>query len=99
MKPPLAFTLTTESIGSRKKTDESRKPAHGPTGSARGRHARPQLAVQARAAAGAETRTLQNYFRKTTQRPIATEIRRVRIERAKRELAQSDRTLDAIARD
>lgn len=51
------------------------------------------------AAVGAETRTLQNYFRKTIQRPIATEIRRVRIERAKRELAQSDRTLDAIARD
>lgn len=51
------------------------------------------------AAVGAETRTLQNYFRKTIQRPIATEIRRVRIERAKRELAQSDRTLDVIARD
>lgn len=51
------------------------------------------------AAVAAETRTLQNYFRKTIQRPIATEIRRVRIERAKRELAQSDRTLDAIARD
>lgn len=51
------------------------------------------------AAVGAETRTLQNYFRKTIQRPIATEIRRVRIERAKRELAQSDRTLDAIAHD
>jgi hypothetical protein len=42
---------------------------------------------------------LQNYFRKAIQRPIAAEIRRVRIERAKRELAQSDRTLDAIARD
>ncbi len=51
------------------------------------------------AAVGAETRTLQNYFRATIQRPIATEIRRVRIERAKRELAQSDRPLDAIARD
>lgn len=51
------------------------------------------------AAVGAETRTLQNYFRKSIQRPIATEIRRVRIERAKRELAQSDRTLAAIARD
>jgi LacI family transcriptional regulator len=51
------------------------------------------------AAVGTETRTLQNYFRKTIQRPIATEIRRVRIERAKRELARSDRTLDAIARD
>lgn len=51
------------------------------------------------AAVGVETRTLQNYFRDTIQRPIATEIRRVRIERAKRELAQSDRTLDDIARD
>jgi LacI family transcriptional regulator len=45
------------------------------------------------------TRTLQNHFRKTLKRPIATEIRRVRIERAKRELAQSDRPLAAIARD
>lgn len=50
-------------------------------------------------AVGAETRTLQNYFRNTIQRPIATEIRRVRVERAKRELVQSDRTLNAIARD
>ncbi len=50
-------------------------------------------------AVAAETRTLQNYFRDAIQRPIATEIRRVRIERAKRELAQSHRTLDAIARD
>jgi LacI family transcriptional regulator len=47
----------------------------------------------------AETRTLQNYFRKTLRRPIATEIRRVRIERAKRELAQGQRSLAAIARD
>ena len=46
-----------------------------------------------------ETRTLQNYFQKAIQRPIATEIRRVRIERAKRELAQSDRGLAAIAQD
>ena len=51
------------------------------------------------AAVGTETRTLQNYFRYTIQRPIATEIRRVRLERAKRELSQSDRPLDAIARD
>jgi LacI family transcriptional regulator len=50
-------------------------------------------------AVGAETRTLQNYFRQSIQRPIATEIRRVRIERAKRELAQSDRSLALIARD
>lgn len=46
-----------------------------------------------------ETRTLQNYFRKALDRPIAAEIRRVRIERAKRELTQSDRGLAEIARD
>ena len=46
-----------------------------------------------------ETRTLHNYFRKTLNRPIAAEIRRVRIERAKRELTQSDRGLAGIARD
>jgi LacI family transcriptional regulator len=50
------------------------------------------------AAVGAEPRTLQNYFRKAIQRPIATEIRRVRIERAKRELAQTDRALADVAR-
>ncbi len=46
-----------------------------------------------------DVRTLQNYFRRTLNRPIATEIRRVRIERAKRELTQSDRPLAEIARD
>ncbi len=45
-----------------------------------------------------ETRTLQNRFRKILDRPIATEIRRVRIERAKRELTQSKRSLTDIAR-
>lgn len=50
-------------------------------------------------AVGVETRTLQNYFRKFLHRPIATEIRRVRLERAKRELAQGNRSLSAIARD
>jgi LacI family transcriptional regulator len=50
-------------------------------------------------AVGAGTRTLQNHFRSAIQRPIASEIRRVRIERAKRELAQGNRTLAAIARD
>ena len=50
-------------------------------------------------AVGVEPRTLQNYFRKVIQRPIATEVRRVRIERAKRELVQSDRSLAVIARD
>lgn len=48
-------------------------------------------------AVGVETRTLQNYFRATIQRPIATEIRRVRVERAKRELVQTDGPLQAIA--
>jgi len=50
-------------------------------------------------AVSAETRTLQLRFRKVLNRPIATEIRRVRIERAKRELAQSNRRLADIARD
>jgi LacI family transcriptional regulator len=50
-------------------------------------------------AVSAETRTLQLRFRKALNRPIAAEIRRVRIERAKRELAQSDRRLADIARD
>ncbi len=50
-------------------------------------------------AVGAETRTLQNRFRKFLDRPIATEIRRVRIERAKRELSQSNRPLSEVARD
>ena len=48
-------------------------------------------------AVGAETRTLQNYFQKVLGRPIATEIRRVRIERAKRELTQSKSLLYEIA--
>lgn len=46
-----------------------------------------------------QTRTLQRHFRKYLGRPIASEIRRVRIERAKRELTQSHRTLDQIARN
>lgn len=50
-------------------------------------------------AIGAETRTLHNHFRKVLDRPVATEIRRVRLERAKRELAESSRSLSAIARD
>jgi LacI family transcriptional regulator len=50
-------------------------------------------------AVGVETRTLQIRFRKVLDRPIATEIRRVRIERAKRELTQSKRALSEIARD
>jgi LacI family transcriptional regulator len=50
-------------------------------------------------AVSAETRTLQLRFRKYLGRPIATEIRRVRLERAKRELTQSTRLLSDIARD
>jgi LacI family transcriptional regulator len=50
-------------------------------------------------AVGAETRTLQNYFQKVLKRAIAAEIRRVRVERAKRELARGNRALAAIARD
>jgi len=45
----------------------------------------------------AETRTLQNRFRKCLERPIAAEIRRVRIERAKRELADGSRSLAEIS--
>jgi len=44
-----------------------------------------------------ETRTLQRRFRKHLNRPIATEIRRVRLERAKRELVQSDRSVREIS--
>ncbi len=50
-------------------------------------------------AVNAETRTLQLRFRKVLDRPIAAEIRRIRIERAKRELTQSKRLLSDIARD
>lgn len=50
-------------------------------------------------AIGAETRTLQSRFRKVLDRPIAATIRQVRIERAKRELVQSDRSMQEIARD
>ncbi|MDG2222038.1 MAG: substrate-binding domain-containing protein [Rubripirellula sp.] len=50
-------------------------------------------------AVAAQTRTLQLHFRKVLDRPIAAEIRRVRIERAKRELVQSNRRISDIARD
>ncbi len=49
-------------------------------------------------AVNAGTRTLQRRFQKYLDRSVAAEIRRVRIERAKRELAQSDRPLSQIAR-
>lgn len=44
-------------------------------------------------------RTLQRQFREYLDRPISEEIQRVRIERAKRELAQSTRPIAEIARD
>jgi len=50
-------------------------------------------------AVASETSTLQRRFRKYLNRPIATEIRRVRLERAKRELAQGTRSMAQIARD
>lgn len=50
-------------------------------------------------AVSTEKRTLQRRFEKYLNRPIASEIRRVRIERAKRELTQSERSLSEIARD
>lgn len=44
-------------------------------------------------------RTLQRQFREYLDRPVSEEIQRVRIERAKRELAQSRRPISQIARD
>jgi LacI family transcriptional regulator len=46
-----------------------------------------------------EIRTLQNRFRKALDRPVAAMVQFVRLERAKRELAQGERLLRAIARD
>lgn len=46
-----------------------------------------------------EPRTLHRRFQKFLNRPIATEIRRVRLERAKRELAEGTRSMHEIARD
>jgi len=50
-------------------------------------------------AVATETRTLQRRFHKYLNRPIAAEIRRVRIERAKRELTQSNRRMSEIAKN
>jgi len=50
-------------------------------------------------AVASETRSLQNRFRKTLDRPIAATIRQVRIDRAKRELTQSNRSVSEIAID
>jgi LacI family transcriptional regulator len=49
-------------------------------------------------AVAAEPRTLQRRFRRHLGRAVAAEIRRVRLERAKRELAQGDDPVAAIAR-
>ncbi|MEW4564387.1 substrate-binding domain-containing protein [Bremerella sp. JC770] len=46
-----------------------------------------------------ETKTLQLRFRKVLNQPIAATIRKVRLERVKRELVQTDRSLKSIARD
>jgi LacI family transcriptional regulator len=51
------------------------------------------------AAVATSRRTLERHFIKHMERPIAAEIRRGRIERAKRELAQSERSIDDIARN
>jgi len=48
-------------------------------------------------ATSVEPRTLQRRFKKYLGRGIGTEIRRVRLERAKRELAQTDRTIASIS--
>ena len=45
------------------------------------------------------TKTLQRRFQKVLGRTITQEIRRVRIERAKRELTQTDRPLEEISRE
>lgn len=46
-----------------------------------------------------EPRTLRRRFAKVLGRTIVSEICRARLERAKRELVQSDRSLNAVARD
>ena len=45
------------------------------------------------------SRQRSNHFHNYLKRPIATEIRNVRIERAKQELTQSNHTLAQIAKD
>lgn len=60
---------------------------------------RPIVTADVARAVATGDRTLERCFRKYLNRPIAAEIRRVRIERAKRELTQSDRPLADIARD
>lgn len=49
-------------------------------------------------AVAAEPRTLQRHFRRHLSRSVAAEVRRVRIERAKRELAGGDAPIAEVAR-
>jgi LacI family transcriptional regulator len=58
---------------------------------------RPIRVVDVANAVNLETRTLRRRFQKYLGRPVVDEIRRVRIERAKRELAQGDLNLGEIA--
>ena len=51
------------------------------------------------AAVAVSTSTLQNRFQHILGRGIATQIRQIRLDRAKREIAQSKRPLAEIARD
>jgi len=51
------------------------------------------------AAVSTGARTLQNRFRETLDHPIATVIRQVRIDRANRELTQTNKSMATIARD
>lgn len=60
---------------------------------------RPIAPTDVARAVSTELRTLQRRFSKYLGRPIATEIRRVRIERARRELTQTDRSIANISRD
>ncbi len=60
---------------------------------------RPIVTADVARAVASGIRTLERRFREYLNRPIAAEIRRVRIERAKRELVQTDRRLSDIARD
>lgn len=60
---------------------------------------RPINAEDVAQATSVGVRTLQLNFNKTLGRPVSNEIQRVRIERAKRELTQSDRPIQEIALD
>lgn len=50
-------------------------------------------------AVGLQTRTLQNRFKKSLGWPVATEIRRLRVERAKRALIDTDRLVADISEE